>query len=709
MSSPNTAANSQKSGEHSSDKDDKSGPEDHRKSEKNMMMVVAVGHGRDTREQIGVSTRERASSVPSATFTSPSINGPATPAMTSIEQLPSTSSSGSNMATHSDRQRDRQHHHCSTITTGSRLPVSRQGQSNSILNLDTETRGSARCAQANASSPRASDNSRGASGTFENVPSTSHVASSETEHDAVRPQAYSAVTAQINSASRKTSTTSSASRESSSSNALSLIVVSNTGLPLVSSEGNEDQQGNHISSAANTIPSPGVTTSVSTTAAATDKASTTEVLVAIAPKEATVSTIQSHSAPTRPAVAASLNGHVSAEPSSTVQAEPTNFFTQQQDLQSATSEAATPTSVSTTTALVKGAESKAESASEKIDSVAMSISNTPATSAAAEQTPEAANELKSPPNKGKRKRSFSGSMKAGQTAGRWTHGEHQAFLEGLKECGREWKKVAMRIPTRTSAQIRSHAQKYFAKLQRDQDNHHHLLTTTSLSGLPTATHDDSPDVVVTGESGLLIGSTIATHPSNSVVPSVQRNVARIMADPQAAQQEVESTLEALRQRYRQLQQRLDERRQRRQHRRGDSGNDSFGSLGNGSPSPPAAMFVHNARLSQKRLLDIPRHHGISAMGADENASVSSTVSSVAASRVDLGSEEIIALQVLGGELPRGDSSVEDTASASAMAHIDFEEASATHSTIDNSNSMELEESSASQKPKTSNDTNKCNN
>jgi len=47
--------------------------------------------------------------------------------------------------------------------------------------------------------------------------------------------------------------------------------------------------------------------------------------------------------------------------------------------------------------------------------------------------------------------------------GRWTRDEHQAFLTGLRIYGREWKKVAQSIKTRTSAQIRSHAQKYFAK------------------------------------------------------------------------------------------------------------------------------------------------------------------------------------------------------------------------------------------------------
>lgn len=51
-------------------------------------------------------------------------------------------------------------------------------------------------------------------------------------------------------------------------------------------------------------------------------------------------------------------------------------------------------------------------------------------------------------------------------AGRWTNQEHQAFLEALKLFGKNWSKVHKHIGTRTSAQTRSHAQKYFKKLER---------------------------------------------------------------------------------------------------------------------------------------------------------------------------------------------------------------------------------------------------
>ena len=72
----------------------------------------------------------------------------------------------------------------------------------------------------------------------------------------------------------------------------------------------------------------------------------------------------------------------------------------------------------------------------------------------------------------------------GMNGGRWTEQEHQSFLAGLRLYGREWKKVAGKIKTRTSAQIRSHAQKYFAKLARDDEMRKHcgLSMVTSRSG-----------------------------------------------------------------------------------------------------------------------------------------------------------------------------------------------------------------------------------
>ncbi len=53
-----------------------------------------------------------------------------------------------------------------------------------------------------------------------------------------------------------------------------------------------------------------------------------------------------------------------------------------------------------------------------------------------------------------------------EQTGRWTKEEHEAFLKGLKLYGKEWKKVAAKVKTRTVVQTRTHAQKYFQKLAK---------------------------------------------------------------------------------------------------------------------------------------------------------------------------------------------------------------------------------------------------
>mmetsp|Transcript_26242 Transcript_26242/g.26149 ORF Transcript_26242/g.26149 Transcript_26242/m.26149 type:complete len:258 (-) Transcript_26242:1028-1801(-) len=50
--------------------------------------------------------------------------------------------------------------------------------------------------------------------------------------------------------------------------------------------------------------------------------------------------------------------------------------------------------------------------------------------------------------------------------GRWTCLEHFKFLEALKKFGKEWQKVQQHVHTRTSTQARSHAQKFFVKLDK---------------------------------------------------------------------------------------------------------------------------------------------------------------------------------------------------------------------------------------------------
>jgi len=53
-----------------------------------------------------------------------------------------------------------------------------------------------------------------------------------------------------------------------------------------------------------------------------------------------------------------------------------------------------------------------------------------------------------------------------EQTGRWTREEHASFLSALQLYGKEWKKVAAKVKTRTVVQTRTHAQKYFQKLQK---------------------------------------------------------------------------------------------------------------------------------------------------------------------------------------------------------------------------------------------------
>ena len=50
--------------------------------------------------------------------------------------------------------------------------------------------------------------------------------------------------------------------------------------------------------------------------------------------------------------------------------------------------------------------------------------------------------------------------------GRWGRNEHLKFLGGCLQFGNNWKKVEAYVKTRTSTQIRSHAQKFLKKLEK---------------------------------------------------------------------------------------------------------------------------------------------------------------------------------------------------------------------------------------------------
>jgi SHAQKYF class myb-like DNA-binding protein len=184
------------------------------------------------------------------------------------------------------------------------------------------------------------------------------------------------------------------------------------------------------------------------------------------------------------------------------------------------------------------------------------------------------------------------------TNGRWTPLEHQAFLLGMAVHGREWKKVAEKIPTRTSAQVRSHAQKYFAKVERQQQINSSSTASPPHDGtVATSFSDDyyqfdidltlAKTAIPTRDGASIITPYIASGnvnteyrhnpagkgtnnrvvlapPIQHLTETAQQEAVRIISSPATVEAEVQDTLQRLHERYRQLQQQLQDRQQTRQ-------------------------------------------------------------------------------------------------------------------------------------------------
>jgi SHAQKYF class myb-like DNA-binding protein len=64
--------------------------------------------------------------------------------------------------------------------------------------------------------------------------------------------------------------------------------------------------------------------------------------------------------------------------------------------------------------------------------------------------------------------------------GRWSMDEHFRFIEALQLYGKEWKRVQQHVGSRSSTQARSHAQKFFVKLEKRGQRLEDFLSTLDL-------------------------------------------------------------------------------------------------------------------------------------------------------------------------------------------------------------------------------------
>ena len=97
--------------------------------------------------------------------------------------------------------------------------------------------------------------------------------------------------------------------------------------------------------------------------------------------------------------------------------------------------------------------------------------------------------------------------------GRWDKNEHLRFLSGCLQYGNNWKKVETCVKTRTSTQIRSHAQKYIKKLEKKYYPNSNTITTQNTNKSP---NKDTPIEGTNNKSNNNNNSFAATENINHI-------------------------------------------------------------------------------------------------------------------------------------------------------------------------------------------------
>jgi len=100
--------------------------------------------------------------------------------------------------------------------------------------------------------------------------------------------------------------------------------------------------------------------------------------------------------------------------------------------------------------------------------------------------------------------------------GRWTGEEHSRFLQGLQEHGKVWKSIATVVKTRSIVQVRTHAQKYFMKINRgDGPASSSKPSTSATSNSPSSSSKDPSDKP---SASLMVNAQVSKTNSLKSVP-----------------------------------------------------------------------------------------------------------------------------------------------------------------------------------------------
>ena len=105
--------------------------------------------------------------------------------------------------------------------------------------------------------------------------------------------------------------------------------------------------------------------------------------------------------------------------------------------------------------------------------------------------------------------STSNENRGATNEGRWSKHEHHSFLKALKLHGRDWKRVARTVQTRTSTQCRSHAQKFIVSLEKQGRNLDEVLGSDILMRL--------------GEDGMIESNSASNVSDNRISKFKQNN------------------------------------------------------------------------------------------------------------------------------------------------------------------------------------------